>query len=275
MSKALAELPELPAAQVDAVCVIPNALGAKYFHTAQAAYILAKQAGFNMTFATCEQQLPEAEVYIVPSMMGWSPITQEVYLELIRRAEEGASVLFTTGTGFVTEIETVLGLESLGMRNSTTVQNMCFEDVQLPFAYDKKFLLRSVGAEVLAQEEDGTVIFSRMARGKGEVFFLNFPMETMVWNKTEGFTDHPYYRIYQRAAQQLLDGKPVRSLHSDVALTIHPVSDAQAYAVAVNYSDRDLPLQLSWNGWKMSEVLYGSDACIKACDAVVLRMEKA
>jgi len=277
LTQTLSALPcaDLPPAQVDAVCLIPNALGAQYFHTAQAAYILAKQAGFDLTFCTCEQTLPEAKVYIVPSMMGWSPITQKIYLDLIEKAEVGASVYFSTGTGFVTDIEGVLGLESLGMMNSAGMQTLHFDGADLPFRYDKKFLLRSVGAEVLAEDADGTVIFSRMPRGKGEIFFLNFPLETMLWNTTEGFTDHPYHCIYQTVAARLLEEKPVRSLCSDVALTIHSVEEESAYVVAVNYSDRDLPLDLAWNGWKADAVLYGAPDIVKACDAVVLCIKKA
>lgn len=276
LTEALSQLPcaDLPAAQTDAVCLIPNALGAKYFHTAQAAYILAKQAGLNMTFCTCEQELPQAPVYIVPSMMGWSPITQEIYLELIRRAEAGASVYFSTGTGFVTDIEGVLGLESLGMMNSTGRGNMYLNGSELPFAYDKKFLLRSVGAEVLAEDADGTVIFSRMPRGKGEIFFLNFPVETMLWNTTGGFTDHPYHRIYEIVAARLLAEKPVRSLCSDIAVTVHPVDETHAYAVAINYSDRDLPLDLTWSGWQVGKVLYGDLNTVQACDAAVWTIQK-
>jgi len=128
---------------------------------------------------------------------------------------------------------------------------------------------------VLAEDADGTVIFSRMPRGKGEIFFLNFPLETMLWNTTEGFTDHPYHCIYQTVAARLLEEKPVRSLCSDVALTIHSVEEESAYVVAVNYSDRDLPLDLAWNGWKADAVLYGAPDIVKACDAVVLCIKKA
>ena len=267
LTEALRAMPldDLPAAQMDAVCLIPNGLP-KYFYTAQAAYILGKQAGINMTFTTCTQELPDAAVYIVPSLMGWSPITQEIYLKLMEKAEAGSSVYFSSGTGFLTDIEDVLGLESLGMVQSSSRQTANFEGCELPFAYDKKFLLRSVGAEVLCAEEDGTVIFSRMPRGRGEVFFLNFPLETMVWNTTEGFTAHPYFRIYQTVAQRVLEKKCVRSLLPDVALTIHPVDAEHSVIVAINYADCPHALQLAFcasgtqmEPWKYREPLKNSD----------------
>lgn len=273
ISDMLANLPfgELPSAQVDAVCLIPNALS-RYFHIAEAAYVLGKQAGINMIFTTCDQPLPDAPIYIVPSMLGWSPITQDIYLQMLAKAEAGATVYLSTANGFVTDIESNIGLESLGMVNSGDVRKADFGSFSVPFSYDRKFLLRSVGAEVLSCDDDGTVIFSRMRKGKGNVFFLNFPLEDFVWNRTDSFVEHPFYRIYQMVAGDLLKKKPVTSDQPDVALTLHPLDDRRLIVVAINYSDRELPLKLTERGCRVSNVFYGEMNALKACDACIFEV---
>lgn len=263
--------PELPAAQVDAVCLIPNALP-NYFHIAEAAYVLGKQAGINVIFTTCEQPLPDAPIYIVPSMSGWSPITQDIYLQLMARAEAGANVYFSTDNGFITDIENCVGLESLGMVNSGELREADFGSFKVPFSYGRKFLLRSVGAEVLCSDDDGTVIFSKVRKGRGCVYFLNFPLEDFVWNRTNSFTDQPYYRIYQMVAQDTLDRKPVTSGRPDIALTLHPLDDRRYIVAAINYSAGELPLDITLKGCSISNIFYGDAKTVAACDANVFEV---
>jgi len=273
ISEALASLPfeALPAAQTDAVCLIPNALE-RYFHIAEAAYVLGKQAGVNMIFTTCEQPLPDAPVYIVPSMSGWSPITQDIYLQLMAKAEAGAAVYFSTANGFITDIENCVGLESLGMVNSDEVREADFGSFRVPFAYGRKFLLRSMGAEVLSCDDDGTVIFSKLRKGEGSVFFLNFPLEDMAWKRTDSFVDHPFYRIYRMVAQDVLEKKPVISNLPDIAVTVHPVDERRFIIVAINYSDRALPLDVELRGCRVTNVFYGEMNAVGACDAAVFEV---
>ena len=273
VNEALSNMPfgDLPAAEVDAVCVIPTELDS-YYDQVGATYILGKQAGINVTFATCDQELPEAPIYIVPALMGWSAITQEMYAKLVKKAEAGAAVYMSTGTGFISEIEDKMGLESLGMINSHEIREADFGTFKVPFEYDKKFLFRSVGAEVLCEDDDGTVIFSKMPRGKGTIYFLNFPLETVAWNQPDGFVDYPYYKIYQIIAKDVLAKKPVVSNHPDVALTIHPIDEKRSVVVAINYSDRDLPFDIELQGSHITTVYYGNDKTIPSCDATVFEV---
>ncbi len=273
VNEALSNMPfgDLPAAEVDAVCIIPTELD-NYYDQVGATYILGKQAGINVTFATCDQELPEAPIYIVPTLMGWSAITQEMYAKLVKKAEAGAAVYMSTGTGFISEIEDKMGLESLGMINSSEIREADFGTFKVPFEYDKKFLFRSVDAEVLCQDDDGTVIFSKKPRGKGAIYFLNFPLETVAWNQADGFVDHPYYKIYQIIAKDVLAKKPVVSKHPDIILTVHPVDEKRSIIVAINYSDRDLPLDIELHGSRMTTVYYGNDKTIPSCDATVFEV---
>lgn len=273
-AKAVASLPfdSLPNAETDAVCVIPDSLE-KYHNITSAAYILAKQAGLNMTFRHFDDELPNAEVYIVPSMVGWSPISQDCYVKLREKARLGASVLFTTSNGFITEIENTVGLESLGMINDNNVRNANFGKHSLPFKYERKFMLKSVGAQVLCADTDGTVIFSKYKFGDGLIYFLNFPLESIVWETVNGFIDYPYYEIYKTVGENVLIKKPILSKNSNISVTLHKVTDQKYIAIAINYSEKDLKFDYEINGFKVSDIYYGSIETIPACDGVIFELE--
>lgn len=269
IADALKNLPcaDLPKAEIDVVCVLPDNLE-KYHHTASAAFVLAKQAGLNMTFVYFKQKIPKAKLYIVPSAMGWTPIDQTSYKAILAEVKNGATLLVTTGNGFYTDIEKVFGLESLGMKNDNTVCEMKFKG-GIPFSYDRKFMLRSVGAEVICEDSDGTVIFSKNKFGDGDAYFLNCPLETQVWYKIDSFINYPYYEIYKTAGKKILEGKPVISNNPDICITIHG-----NYIVAINYSDKKLKFDYTLNNCIIKNVFYGELNEIPSCDAVIFEIEK-
>ena len=184
---------KLPDAEIDVVCIIPDNLD-KYNYVANASYILAKQAGLNMTFVYHRQPLPNAKLYILPSVKSWSPIGRESFLKIIEKVKAGATLLVSSSNGFVSEIEEVFGLESLGMMDSAERNKADFGGYELDFAYERKYMLRSVGAEVLAEDTDKTVILAKNKLGDGEVYYLNFPIETNAWDEVQGFTNNSYYK---------------------------------------------------------------------------------
>lgn len=275
LSSVLNSMPfgELPQVETDAVCIIPDSPD-NICHIANSAYVLAKQAGLNMNFVYFEQEIPDAKMYILPSLRGWSPIGQKALNAIMKKVENGATVLITDGTGFITEIDKTLGLESHGMGDDFERRTADFGDFKLPFYYDKKFLMTSAGAEALCEDEDGTVIFSRHKRGKGEVYFLNFALETQSWNIPNGYNKFPFYKVYQIAGKNILDEKPIVSNIPDIAVTIHPLNEEEAIAVAINYSNQSYPLDIELRNHAVSEVYYGSKDKVAACSAVIMKIEK-
>ena len=131
-----------------------------------------------------------------------------------------------------------------------------FGDYKLPFYYDKKFMLKSIGAEVLCEDDDGTVIFSKNNFGEGEIYFLNFALETQSYAIPDGYNKHPFYMVYKTVGKNILDNKPIVGNNPQVDITIHPVSDTEAICVMVNYSDVEQKTDYVLNGYKMKEIIY-------------------
>lgn len=257
--------------EADVVYIIP-ACHSPYHNCALSAYVMAKQAGLDMTFAYFEQELPEAKMYILPSLSGWAPVNTDIIDVLKERIKNGASLLITTGSGCIAGAEELLGIASSGMSLTSERRAMELNGDKIPFSYSTKLLMRSIGAKVLAEDTDGTVIFSENKYGDGKVFFLNFPLEDFTSNITGCFDEHPYYKIYQTVGADIIKTKPVKSNIPDIAVTIHPVDDNKFIAVAINYSNQTLPCDLEFPKNAETVVCYGDGETISPCDATVFEV---
>ena len=276
VSKMLKDLPfeTLPEREVDAVCVIPDIADAKeLYHIATSAYVLSKQAKIEIIFRHYKQELPDTKAYIVPSISGWAPIDKRVLDTLKKRASEGAAVYISINSGIISEFEKLTGLKSKGMIEDNDIHICKFGDDALPFRYGKKFKTMSIGAKVIAEDSDGTVVFSKNPYGKGSVFFLNFPLEEMIWKIPNVFNDmtSPYYKIYAEVAKGLINKKIVLSDNPNIGITIHRLDYSNYIAVAVNYSDKAQNPGLTIKG--KYNLLYGDTKMIAGCDAAILKVE--
>ncbi len=259
--------------QTDAVYVITRQPDPK--QPATSAFVLAKQAGFDITFVNWNMPLPDAKLYIVPSMYGWAPMDMEIYCALLEKAENGATVYFSSDTGLISELERVSGLESFGMKTDNTKYTFEFDSADLPLSYGKKYLLKSIDADVLMSDTDGTVMFSRHKFGNGKIYFLNAALEQQLWDDRSAFEDEtrPYYKIYKEIASEILEDKPVRFENPHIGATYHKQSDKLYYIVAVNYSGKDELTHMNVSdGVKISAVM-GNAEKIEACGAAVYKAE--
>lgn len=267
------DLYELPRRDTNAVCVTTKDQS-NYWHIAASSFVLAKQAGLSMEFRHFTQKLPDAKIYIVPSITAWAPLGKDMLDQLIERAEQGASVLFTTDTGMITTFESLTGLRSFGMEKENQQHIMKLDGVELPFSYEQKYLLTSIGAEVLSKDDDGTVIFSRNKVGKGYIYMLNFPLEKIIWSRARVFSDKtkPYYKIYEKLTEKVELDRVCVSANPDIGVTQHRHEDGSYTVVAINYTDKALDGELDFFGRKYS-VIYGDEHNIGACDAAIFKIE--
>jgi endo-1,4-beta-mannosidase len=264
---------ELPGKDIDAVCVV--SMEQKQWHIAATTAILAKQAGFEVCFRHYTQDIPKASVYLLPSIAGWKVIDKNTYQFLIDRVySHGANLYVSEDSGVLERFEEVFGLVSSGMRENSRNQKAEFllgkDRFSLPFKYSKELLLENDKAEILSRDEQGNIVFSRHKYGKGNVYYLGFPLEKMLWSKPDIYnqTDElPYYKIYSEVAGTIIAKNIVCSGNKQIGVTQHRCDDGTFVIVAVNYSNKpqnpDFEVQ---EGWELSP-LYGNSTEIKKCDA--------
>ncbi len=263
-------LPTLPAKDVDAICVLPKE---NKLEKAMGAYILAKQAGFNIK--TVNNEVPEADYYIIPCIEFWAGMNMHPWEYVLDRVENhGANLLLTFSGGLVTEFEKVCGLSSLGYRKNIKNHRASFEFGDINYSSDKELLLKSVGAEVLAVNEEDNIVFSRNRLGKGYVYALNFNLETMAFSKPEGFNPEvteSYYKIYEIFGEDLKKNYVLNTTNPYIGITQSKIEDGSYIVTAINYSDKPQTLNAEINNQYNMEVLYGNDEIVDPCDAVIMK----
>jgi hypothetical protein len=267
---------ELPEKTTDAVCIVSNPSGDN-MNDMLVSYVLAKQSGIDMTFVQCEQEIPDAPLYFVPCIRGWECLNKEAYESIKDRVRNGATAYFSVQTGEMTGFEEFFGLTSFGRGVNSKQRAVDFFGDPLDIRQEREFLFKSVGAEVLATDEKGNIILARNRYGKGYVYLLNFPMERFLRDSCgilNAGKAKPYYKIYQKVAEDILKDKIFLSNDPDVGVTLHKINEKEYYAVAINYMNtpRKCDFKVA-DGFKL-EAIYGSESEIPGCDMSIFKLTR-
>ena len=263
-------LPEIPEKETDSVIVLSR--GQRQQEVAMTSFILAKRAGLTPKIVSSAREIPDSKLYILPSLTGWASLYKEPYDFLIGKVKAGATLLITVDSGLICEFEKVTGLISSGMASGgRSEMKLCGET--LGIEYSKKFSLEPYGAEILARDASGNVVFAKNKLGGGYVCFLGFPVENQLWRRQGAYEPGTpdYSVIYKTAAKEILDKKPMRLSDPEVSLTLHPDGE-NYYAVAVNYinEERDSKPVIA-DGWSF-EPIYGELSKVEPCGMAVGRL---
>lgn len=272
----------LPPRKVDACCIAT--MDKDPWPAMAASYILAKQAGLEVTFRNCSQteQMPEVPIYILPSISGWRVTFRETYDYLIDRVENGGATLYISAdNGMLTEFERFCGLRSHGVFRGNRAETLHITTTDgtfaLPCGGNAHIALESIGAEVMARNDEGNPLFARHRLGKGWVYFLSLPLEEMLWKEPGSFADaaeRPYYQLYREFGRKQIECKLVTSRNPMIGVTEHQQSEQEAVIVAVNYDSKchatEFVLQ---DGWSL-EPLYGELHTLDGCHGAIYRALK-
>jgi hypothetical protein len=280
----------LPPRLSEAVCLVSE--GQDQWAVAYSSFILAKQAGFDLTYQYADQPLREAGLYLLPCIRGGRVIPRRRWLALLERVAAGAILYVSHEDGMLSPLTEPFGFEVLtrSRRNRAAWVNLdglpgqpAFE-LQGPF----RLQLQPTQAQVLGREADGNPVFTRTRYGKGTIYFLSLPLEKMLATTPGAFDDlqaAPYWQIYQHLAQPALGGRVAAKDHPQVGISEHPLDEQRRAVVLINYSPEPLQVGLVLAaGWQVAGSWYGSlpKACaggwgcaLPANDAVAFTVERA
>ena len=268
-SKTIRELPfkELSERETDGVCIVSQN---DRWNNASVCMLLAKQAGLDLSLSigdTAGVYPPESDLYIIPGVAGWSLLHKHAWEKIISAVRENGATLFITyDGGSLIQTEEILGLRPEGNVKSAATHTAKFSFGKLTYKVNQELILKSVGAEVLAENEDGNIVFSKHGYGNGTVYFLNFPLEKNLFTTYNAFNDTDWYKIYKVVAEKQLAKKIAVSENPQIIATLHKVTEEKYVVCAVNYSDKpqinDFTLK---NGWSLAPI-YGDLKDIPKCD---------
>ena len=259
-------------AEIDGICITTHEQD--QWGVAYASYILAKEAGVNIGFAHCTQELPQSGIYLMPSISGTEVIPLEKYEELKARVRDGAVLYISNNDGILSEFSSLCGISVWdGGRSAGETETMHFKNETIALKRTRKFLMEECGAQVIARSDVGEIMFVKYGYGKGTVYYLNFPLETMLLHETEAFEKN-HYKIYSEIFKDLISEKVLTVDEPLIGITYHKEKDS-VVAVLINYATREQRPQLKTKaGWKIDEVIYGDCGRIPACTALVVRVRK-
>ncbi len=268
---------ELPRHSEEAVCIVsrevnnPNKL-------LPSAYILAKQANLDLRFAHAEDKLPDAKLYIWPSIFSAKPMFHHRMKELLEKIRAGATLYFSLGDTLFRRLPELTGL-TIASREAGYTENVTLGEDQFSFPLHYRYNIEDVAdtCEVLATGADGRPVFVKNRYGDGNIYFCAFPLEHFISERPGVFKNDkckPYYRFYEAFAAEASADRAAVSHSLCVLLTEHSLCDNRRLVIAVNYSDHDVGPGITLkDGWKITKTYHGGET-IAANDAAVFEIAR-
>lgn len=272
IAQVLADMPfHLPDAQTDAVCILTQ--GQDQWGVAYMTYCLSKQAGLNIRFCYSKDPLPEAKLYLMPSVSGYGIMPAERYQELKERVAGGASLYISNDDAIFSEFQALSGVHIRDSAQYADRATVAVDEWEIPFTRKVRYEIEPAGATVLATDSLQNPAITRYSYGRGTVCYVNFPLETMLLPQNDAFSGN-HYRVYRKLFRNVVEEHKVYTDNPYVGLTIHPDSQNGYYCVAINYSETaQSPGFVLRNGAEIAQVYYGNISEIPAFEAVIFRIK--
>ena len=237
----LKKLPEgkLPPHTRNGVILVPRDNGDAEPDKLRAAFLLGKRANLDFSFSYALDPIPDAPLYILPSIQSNQPLPARRLDAVLDKVEQGAVLYLSVGESLFRQIPEITGVQ-IAMRECVPAEKtLRFEDRELPIACPIRYVIESAEAEILARDENGSPLFFRQQRGKGFVYLLLAPLEKYLAQRPGAFwreNEPAYDLIYRELGRASNASRIADSDCPDIRLTEHPVDEKTAYIVAVNYS---------------------------------------
>lgn len=250
---------KLPMFKRNAVCVMTREQDfRKFTENGWAAFVLAKQAGFDIEFQWINEPLRPADVYIVPGISGMNWSRSFEYKALQDAAKAGATLYLSLDGGDLAPFsKEVFGAE---VRTRSTRKSPCvaFETFGETYKIDGsyRFVLNMEGGEALGTEATGNPVFIHNRYGDGDVYLMTLPLERYLSTHSCAFTgegEPAWVKIYEEIGAKAIAKRVVWKSHRQVTLTEHFESDGKAWIVAVNNTGDAVDAQFKIRkGWHVS-----------------------
>lgn len=268
-------LEKLPPRITDAVCVLSR--GQDNWAAAFGSFLLAKQAGLDITYAWCLDEIPVSPVYMLPSITSNAAIEGHVMAELLRRVrEDGATLYLSLNDALLSPFSAYSGVKVKTRCRRAMPDTVVLDGKEFRFSSPIRLQLEATTAEVLAYDQEKRPAFTVNKYGKGKVFFCAYPLELDAATKPgviSGAGAIPLADFYRKMAL----GNFARTVSSDpampdapyVGVTEHILPDGGRIAVLINYTPEERPVHLRTGGRRVADILRFTDAAVAETDTSI------
>ena len=230
---------KLPPRSVNAVAVMTEREDC--WPAAQGAWLLAREAGFDIRYALAEDPLPESDFYILPSGTGYETYSRTAFWRVMDKAKSGATVLVTLGEGAIlSNLRETAGVKVENHYRNAGKVAVEIDGKSFAVAEPYRRILTAESADVLAKDSTGNPALTVNSYGKGKVVFFNAAIE-----RNAPLAGWPVYAV---AAKMAGVARKVTRTNPLLGLTEHPVGDGETIVVAINYSSERMEDRLAVSG---------------------------
>ena len=261
----------LSKARTDAVCLLTH--DQHHWSVAYMTYLLARQAGLNISFADANEGIPDSPVYIVPSIKGVRCMFKDKYDILKEKVRNGATLYLSLDDGILSGFEELCGVKVIDSFSYNRTLSATLDGEEICFEKSRNLILEATSAEVIANDDEGNPFITQNSYGKGKVYLVNAPIEISLINKHNAF-DNNTYKIYKHVFKEQANSYPVISNNESILLTIHEGENGYTI-VAINHSENDVKFEISLDPvYKIDKFYYGNGEKISAFDACIFKITK-
>lgn len=230
----------LPPRRIDAVVLVSEK--EDFWKQALGAWLLSRQAGFDICYAPAEGEWPQSSFYILPSSASnsYTTYSHRAWKRLVGKVQLGATVLITLGNGAVlSDLEAVAGVRTESHFKCNTTRHVIAKKggFDLPDSYVRRISL--VDGDVLAKDAEGSPVMTMKRLGTGRVVFMNGAVEVNA--SIDGWP------AYAEAAEVAGVKRLVRGDNPSVGFTEHSMNGV-TYVVAVNYKSDPVNVNIECDG---------------------------
>ncbi len=257
---------ELPRRDIDAVCILTP--DTDQWPIAYGTFVLAKKAGLDITFQFTNEKLEQAQNYIIPSLSGLMGPTTKLLDELKEKILNGSDLFISYNDGFLSSFEDLTGLEIQSRKNTPVSDKVFYNNTEYIMQTKTKLFVDVTTAQIISIDHTSNVVFSKNRYGKGNVYFLAYPIELNCLKKAEEETEYSFYKVLSRNPDKMVVfDNPM------IGITEHFINESKKIIVAINYSNEDVSCKLNIKKpFNISKLIYGDIDCIRKHDAAVFEI---
>lgn len=244
----------LPQRLTDAVCILTHSQDA--WATAYGSFILAKQAGLDITFHWCDDALPEANVYLLPALSGLTSIYRRHLMPILERVKAGASLYLSINDVLLSPFEEITGIRVKIRAVRQRDDLVTLDGKEIALSSPNKYVFENIGAEILAETDDGNPALTKYAYGKGNIYFCAYPIELHTAcnpGVVSGDNAKAYYRFYEKLNLRSASRIAARTCPY-LGLTEHVLNENQRLLLLVNYTPREISDTVTLQGYRLGQV---------------------
>ena len=263
---------ELPKANEDAVCFVTE--GQEQWGVAYMSYLLAKQAKVNLKFAFASQEIPEADVYMLPSVKTVHMMPSYQFKKIKQRVYDGALLYISNDDAVISEFKELTGVVINDSRTSRDSGEFSLNGKRLAYKRDRKYTLTEKEADVICRDEGANPLFTSCAYGKGKVYYVNFPLESMLIDTADAH-ETDLFEIYRLVFAEKIQTHIVDSNCKYIGITEHVADENTAYVVLINYSDKTVDADLKIkSGYSIDCVICGDINTMRPYETTIVKVLK-